>query len=404
MANDKPPRQDHEDFESDPSAEGPPAPISVTTTDPLIESVVDHQSDWKKHPDTTVCVETTQVSEPSLLYVSGVRTVVIEESHSDASRSGDRGRPGHQDEGNDQDRGRGESQARQQNHGGHGQKPNPSQGEDRNKGGQGKKPGRSQGQDQDNNGQGKKKTQGRGQDEDRRDDDRSQQRDRQPQPQPSMTKNLLITAGVALLCGVIGAMGYSYFFESKSDKSSDQSQDKNNSSSKKKSSSKKSGGGSNKESGKESNAQASTSSSIPGFSSAEDADTLKKQIMDLMQRMDRLGERVNRMTRPKDQTPPVLHTLQIKIGELAREMDELASLPAKVRHYDNRLETLQEEIKTIRARIEAMQENSASTGRAGLGLPPRTGAISSGTGSLGDNPTLELGISLLGARAIRLRA
>ena len=31
-----------------------------------------------------------------------------------------------------------------------------------------------------------------------------------------MMKNLLITAGVALVCGVIGAMGYAYFFEPKS--------------------------------------------------------------------------------------------------------------------------------------------------------------------------------------------
>ena len=35
--------------------------------------------------------------------------------------------------------------------------------------------------------------------------------------QPSMMKSLLITAGVALVCGVIGAMGYSYFFGPKSE-------------------------------------------------------------------------------------------------------------------------------------------------------------------------------------------
>jgi hypothetical protein len=64
---------------------------------------------------------------------------------------------------------------------------------------------------------------------------------------------------------------------------------------------------------------------------------LKEQIMDLMQRIDRMGERIDRMSRPKDETPPELRTMQIKMGELAREMDEVASLPAQVRHYDNRL-------------------------------------------------------------------
>ncbi len=363
----------HHGDEPSPADESPhdsPSPITITTTDPVIETVVEHPSDWKIHPDTTVYVETTQMCEPGPLYVAGVRTVVFEDR---LPRHGVR----------PDDAGRSNGGAGSRSEQGRG----PGRQVDQDRGGRDR--------DQGNGTEGQDGGQGRGKEQSplqSREQDRDDRQDRPVEhQQPSMMRTLLVTAGVALLCGVIGAMGYSYFFGSKTDNSSsEQSESKKDSSSKKKSS-----GGSNEESGKESNSQTSTSSSTPGFSSAEDADTLKKQIMDLMQQVDRLGERVDRMTRPKDETPPVLHTLQIKVGELAREMDELAALPAKVRHYDNRLETLQEEIKNFRARIESMQNSSTPTAAAGLDLPPRTGAISSGAGSLGDNPTMELGISLL---------
>ena len=35
-----------------------------------------------------------------------------------------------------------------------------------------------------------------------------------------MVKSILVTAGVALVCGVIGAMGYAYFFGPRSEGSS----------------------------------------------------------------------------------------------------------------------------------------------------------------------------------------
>jgi predicted RNase H-like nuclease (RuvC/YqgF family) len=106
---------------------------------------------------------------------------------------------------------------------------------------------------------------------------------------------------------------------------------------------------------KESNAQASTTNSIPSVSSAKDADMVKQQIKDLSQRVDQLRARVDGVTRPTDETPPSMRTMQIKMSELAREMVDIATLPAAYRQYDNRLETLKEELKTLRARIEAAQ-------------------------------------------------
>ena len=138
-------------------------------------------------------------------------------------------------------------------------------------------------------------------------------------------------------------------------------------------------------------------SSIPGFTAADDADTLKKQIADLMQRVDGLSARVDRMTRPKDETPPVLHTMQIKMAELARVMDEAASHPAKVRYYENRLETMQEEIKTLRRPIESLTGGRVE----GFNLvpwrrrPQKDAAAPPATDNQAESPTMELGITLL---------
>ena len=347
----------------DPGPDGPgpdsAGPITITTSDPVIDSVVQHPSDWKDRPESTLRLETTEAGEPGPLYASGVRTVVINEPNHKRRRSRRDRR------GREPDRSRGRDPRREGDAG-------PDDHRDRD---------RAAGPD------------------DQRDRDRADRGDRPREgPRPSMTKTLLITAGVAMLCGVIGAMGYSYFFGSKPESSADQSRAGNDRGGKKASGTeKKSGGGSDgKSSGKESNAQASTSSSIPGFSSAEDADTLKKQIMDLMQRVDRLGERVDRMTRPKDETPPVLRTMQIKMGELAREMDEVAALPARVRHYGNRLETLQEDLKTLRARIEAMQGGIGGRASPGLTLPPGPAPTGPpGAPGPSTSPTMDLGIGLL---------
>ncbi len=344
MTHEESRHRDDEPRRSDDSRRDSSGPITITTTDPVIDEVVEHRSDWKAHPDTTLQVETTQVGEPAPLYVSGVRTVVIDDEPRQPSR-----RP---------------------NERSHGQK-------------NGRNP--------------TKDTEESRSHKDDREDNRQS-----PQTQPSMMKNLMITAAVGLVCGVVGAMAYSYFFGSKGENGP--SPDKNESAkSKQASSAKKSGGGgSSKDSSKSSNAQASTSDSIPGFSGSNDPGTLEKQINDLMQRVDRMGERVDRISRPKDETPPVLRTMQIKMGELAREIDEVAQLPARVRHYDNQLQTLREDLKSLRDRIESMGGASAGTGPKGAstsGLTLPSPSASSGPMSeieLGPtDPTMALGIDLL---------
>ncbi len=296
----------HQDDEHSETRERPleaSAPITIDTADSVIDRVVEHPSDRKLEPDATISVETTQVSESDLLAATGVRTVFADKKH-----------------GNSQDR------SQDQN------------GRSKNRGGQ----------------EAPQHDADRGRDQEHRGDDRSRQQ------QPSMMKNLLITAGVALVCGVIGAMGYAYFFGPKSKGSSSEgSQGKSDSSSKKESGSKgNSGGGESKQSGKESEAQASTTNSIPGVSSSKDGDMLKQEIKDLSQRVDHLRERVDGVTQPTDATPLALRRMQIKMSALTHAMAEVAALPAAYRQYDNQLETLKDELKTLRERIDAAQADS----------------------------------------------
>ena len=130
--------------------------------------------------------------------------------------------------------------------------------------------------------------------------------------QPSMMTNLLITAAVALICGVIGAMGYSHFFGPKPGEASS-SQSKTEAGSNKESGAKsKSGGGSDTESAKESGTQASTASAIPGVSSAQEVDELKQQIRNLNQKIDRLGERVDRLQQLLSLAVPLLQRIAPK--------------------------------------------------------------------------------------------
>ena len=152
----------HQDDKHSETGEPPheaPAPITIDTSDPVIDEVVEHPSDRKLEPDATISVETTQVNESDLLAATGVRTVFADKKQGNSQH-----RP--QDQ-NGQSKNRGHQEASQQ--------------------------------DAD-----------RGGDREDRGDDRSRQK------QPSMMKSILITAGVALVCGVIGAMGYSYFFGPKS--------------------------------------------------------------------------------------------------------------------------------------------------------------------------------------------
>jgi hypothetical protein len=352
MANDESQQQDDEISRSDESRHESSDPIILTTTDPVIESVAEQQLNPRSQPDTNLRVETTQVSEPSPLFVAGVRRVNDED-------------PPHQESGHSD--------------GGHG----------RNGGGQ---QGRRQGKDRN--------------EADSKNRDNRQDRSQQ-QRQPSTWKSLLASAGVALICGVIGAAGYWYFFGSKSDQSSDQSQGESGSGSKSSSGSKKSSGGdeggSKKQAGKGSDPKAKPSSNSESLNtnsqsgSSGSEDIVKQQIMDLLERVDRLNERIDHVNQPRDQTSPMMQAFQIELGKLTQQMNDLATLPGRFQQVDKRFDTLQEQFKVLRARIEVMQRGSID-GRPSPGVPRSPGAAAPGPdagASALDKAAMDQGIALL---------
>ncbi len=194
-------------------------------------------------------------------------------------------------------------------------------------------------------------------------------------------KSLALTAVVALICGAAGAWAYAKFLgPSKEDEKQNSQQahggkSGGSQSSKKSSSKKRSGSGeSSNETGSDDSA-----SEIPGFTSADDAETLKKQIKHLAHRLDSLSQRIDNTQAPANETPPALHTLQTQVGELAKSIDETAKLPAQVRHLDHRLSSLVEEFKTLRDEI-APQETSAESN------PSKTQAADLSSDKSADSP------------------
>ena len=48
--------------QTDEPPDEPLAPMTIDTADPVIDTAVEHPSDWKLHPDATIRVETTRVA------------------------------------------------------------------------------------------------------------------------------------------------------------------------------------------------------------------------------------------------------------------------------------------------------------------------------------------------------
>ncbi len=128
----------------------------------------------------------------------------------------------------------------------------------------------------------------------------------------SLVTTVIVTAAVASVCGVIGAMGYLYFFGPKPGDSSS-SQAKTEAGSHQESSpGAKAGGGSSRVSAQDSSTPASAASSIPGFNSAEEVSGLKDQIKDLNHRINRLDEELDRVEQLLSLAVPLLQRIAPK--------------------------------------------------------------------------------------------
>jgi TolA-binding protein len=353
-------RTDQASRRDDASESGQPAedawkpatgPEVIETNDPAITSGPRQAAEWRARPDSTTVVETNQVKEPATGHAPGL--VIVPYKEKPTENSPPRDDPDSRDEErNDQDENRDSSKGRK--NGGSGSKGIESSKQEHQKSRPSKK--------ENKNGAPNKNPKDR-RDQNKPETDQGDARYDAPQEpsqsQPSMTRILLLAGLVALVCGVGGAWAFSHFLGNKN-KTDDQKQTSMGN--------KKSGGGSEKEKSgsskkpKGSNEEETGSASneadtIPGFTTADDADSLRKQVGHLAERIDALQQRLDHIQGPRDQTPPDVHTLQIKIGELSRTMDEVADLPSRVQRINKRLEDLSQQIKIVKDREKAREDD-----------------------------------------------
>lgn len=181
---------------------------------------------------------------------------------------------------------------------------------------------------------------------------------RKPAPTPpSPWRNTLIGAGVALAAGMIGAGITLYAFgpskmEGSEQSSTAQAGSQNKSGTEKPSQSKSSAKASG--SGAEETSQAGAA--IPGFSREDDAETLRRQIEHLSERIDQLGHRMDTASHTREEVPPDLRTLQIKVGDLTKTIEEVGNLPSRYRRLESRLNDLEQEVKGFRDRLSSSRE------------------------------------------------
>ena len=172
---------------------------------------------------------------------------------------------------------------------------------------------------------------------------------------PSVVRVLLFSGLVALVGGVAGGWGYSSFFSSQG--AGKESSDKHAAAKQSSDSSTKKRAG-EAESTKESRGQSKSGEEVPAPTRPGELDTLREQIEDLAKQVSSLGERFDSLSLPRDQTPPELRKLQVKVIDLAHAVERMDDPPTHLRHIDDRLEELHQQLKALQSQITGHQENT----------------------------------------------
>jgi hypothetical protein len=168
---------------------------------------------------------------------------------------------------------------------------------------------------------------------------------------PSLTRVLLYSGLVALVCGVVGGWGYSYFFSSKSE--GKEFSDKHaNSKELSDSSARKSSGA---ESGEGSGRMSESGEEYSGSTGVGDVDGLREKVESLSKQVDNLRGRIDSLAMPRDHLPPDIRKLQIKVSDLARAAEKMGDPPAHFRRIEDRLEELSQQLKALRPQVPATQ-------------------------------------------------
>jgi outer membrane murein-binding lipoprotein Lpp len=187
---------------------------------------------------------------------------------------------------------------------------------------------------------------------------------------------LALTAVLAMACGLGGAWAFTHFGSSK-DKDQDQAKGGDQSKGGSGGSSKKGGSSTGQDQGQGGNqAAGDPHSESPKSMAGDDVDKSKEQIQQLYTRFATLQQRVDAMATPRDANPPDLVAIRVRLGELSRKVDEVASIPERARRIEDQLDRLREEVKALRDQLSAAGARGvpvgASNGEADLKVEPIT--------------------------------
>ncbi len=164
--------------------------------------------------------------------------------------------------------------------------------------------------------------------------------DREESSSWSSHGGMILGLVLGLVLGLGGAWAYMHFYGSKSEDSQDGKNSQNQSAS-----SGDSGQSSQSSQSQGQSRQSDQAAATPGFGAADDLQSVQKQLATLNERIDRLRQRLDRMKTPENAPPPGLQTLQIKVGELSREVDDVSYLPERVRRLENQLSDVAEKVR-----------------------------------------------------------
>jgi hypothetical protein len=169
--------------------------------------------------------------------------------------------------------------------------------------------------------------------------------------------SLLITCVLSLVCGLVGAWGYSALFGASKSDDEGKSSDNGGKSSEKGGGSAKSGGG------KSGGSDSDQSSQIKGLKT--NLEDLHDGITQLTARLDRLTEsimesrlpnpeyfagtsRIARMAPADAQSPPILpNALPTQMNVLERKVNQMSDLPARIRALEELVLSVREEIQAL---------------------------------------------------------
>jgi hypothetical protein len=90
-------------------------------------------------------------------------------------------------------------------------------------------------------------------------------------------------------------------------------------------------------------------------------EALRTHIDTLAKRIDTLDKRLDSLTLPRDQPPPEIRKLQVKVTDLAHAVERIGDPPAQFRHIEDRLAELHQQLEALQSQTTRSHENATGS-------------------------------------------